>query len=83
MKNNYISNSHLRNNDKNSLKRPNWIKVKAPISFALRIADNVSAVSPDWLIAITTEFELRWLFLYLNSEAYSTLTGFFKTDSKI
>ena len=32
MKNNYISNSHLRNNDKNSLKRPNWIKVKAPIS---------------------------------------------------
>ena len=32
MKNNYISNSHLRNNDKNILKRPDWIKVRAPIS---------------------------------------------------
>ena len=55
-------------------------KVKAPCSFAFLIADNVSAVSPDWLIEITNESEFRCLFLYLNSDAYSTLIGFDKTD---
>ena len=58
-------------------------KVSAPSSFALRIAANVSAVSPDWLTPITRDLLLTAVSLYLNSEAYSTLTGIFNNSSSI
>ena len=46
----------------------------APFDFANSKAANVSAVSPDCEIAITTSFSLIIGFLYLNSLAYSTST---------
>ena len=39
------------------------------------MAAKVSAVSPDWDIAITISLEVIIGFLYLNSDAYSTSTG--------
>ena len=32
LKKNYISSSHLNNHEKSTIKKPNWIRVKAPIS---------------------------------------------------
>ena len=49
--------------------------VSAPWLFAFLIAANVSAVSPDWEIAMTIVLSSIKAWLYLNSEAYSTWTG--------
>ena len=43
----------------------------------------MSAVSPDWEIAIITSLEVIIGFLYLNSEAYSTSTDILAISSKI
>ena len=56
--------------------------IVAFLSLANFIAAKVSAVSPDWEIAITTSFSLIIGFLYLNSEAYSTSTGILAISSK-
>ena len=58
-------------------------KVNAPTFLALLIAAKVSAVSPDWLIAISKLLLFIVFSLYLNSEAYSTLTGLFRISSII
>ncbi len=49
--------------------------VRAPRALASLSAASVSAVSPDWLIAITRVPSWRTGFRYRNSEAYSTSTG--------
>ena len=49
--------------------------INAPLFLASSTAANVSAVSPDWEIAITTSPGLMTGFRYRNSEAYSTSTG--------
>ena len=56
-------------------------KVRAPFSFANSKAAKVSAVSPDWDIAITMSFFVKIGFLYLNSEAYSTSTFILERSS--
>src|SRR3989338_9188106 len=58
-------------------------KTFALFLFASLIAANVSAVSPDWEIAMTRVFLLIIGCLYLNSEAYSTSTGIFASSSSI
>ena len=45
------------------------------------MAAKVSAVSPDWDIAITISLEVIIGFLYLNSDAYSTSTGILVNSS--
>ena len=47
----------------------------APFLFATSIAASVSAVSPLCDIAMTTSFSVTTGFEYLNSLAYSTVTG--------
>jgi hypothetical protein len=47
-------------------------KIVAFRDLANSIAARVSAVSPDWEMAITKSLSLMTGFLYLNSEAYST-----------
>jgi len=61
-----------------TLQTPN---TNAPLDFASFIAARVSAVSPDWEIAITTSFSVITGFLYLNSDAYSTSTGILANSS--
>ena len=46
-----------------------------PFSLASLRAARLSAVSPDWLMIITRLSLTRVIFLYLNSDASSTLTG--------
>ena len=58
-------------------------KTNAPFFLASFIAAKVSAVSPDWEIAITMSLSLMTGFLYLNSDAYSTSTGILDKPSKI
>ena len=55
----------------------------APFLLASRSASSVSAVSPDWLIAMKSVFSSTKGSLYLNSEATSTSTGIFTNFSKI
>ena len=55
----------------------------APAFFAILIAASVSAVSPDWDIAITISSGLIIGLRYLNSEAYSTSTGILAKSSII
>ena len=50
--------------------------------FASFMAAKVSAVSPDWDTGIITSFSFIIGFLYLNSEAYSTLVGILANSSK-
>ena len=66
--------------DPTTLQTPN---TKAPFDFASLIAANVSAVSPDCEMAMTTSVSLITGFLYLNSDAYSTSTGILAKSSKI
>ncbi len=57
---------------------PTTLQMPTTTAFAAlanRIAANVSAVSPLWLMAITKSFSLMIGLRYLNSEAYSTSTG--------
>ena len=54
---------------------------KAPFSRASSMAANVSAVSPDCEMAITTSLGLITELRYLNSEAYSTSTGILQNVS--
>ena len=58
-------------------------KVLEPTDLAFSNAAKVSAVSPDWLITITVELAVTAVFLYLNSDAYSTFTGISIKSSKI
>ena len=51
-------------------------KTNAPFSLASLIAASVSAVSPDWEMAIITSLFVIIGFLYLNSEAYSIFNYF-------
>ncbi len=57
--------------------------VVAPSFCASFMAARVSAVSPLWLISITTSSLLIIGFLYLNSEAYSTSVGILQYCSSI
>ena len=52
-----------------------------PMLFASRSAARLSAVSPDWLIIITRSSLSNIGFLYLNSDASSTLTGILAISS--
>ena len=55
--------------------------VLSPLSLASLNAARLSAVSPDWLITITSPLGSNKGFLYLNSEASSTLTGILARSS--
>ena len=57
--------------------------IKAPLDLANLIAARVSAVSPDWDIAIIISSLLTTGSLYLNSEAYSTSTEILAIFSNI
>ncbi len=55
---------------------------RAPFRRASRMAANVSAVSPDWLIPIMKVFGGKLSLRYLNSEANSTSTSISVNSSK-
>ena len=57
--------------------------VRQPRRRASRSAARVSAVSPDWLIPSTRVSGVRTAFRYLNSDAYSTVTGIRASSSSM